>query len=51
MRILPDFLMSSSASALATWLTPIVATAARAMVVISFLIVSSVFRFAFLTEL
>src|SRR5262245_51265858 len=43
MRILPDFLMSSSASALATWLMPIIAEAATAMARNAFFIVSSTF--------
>src|SRR6478752_1907683 len=41
MRILPDFLMSSSASALATWLTPIIAASATASAVRVVFIVSS----------
>src|SRR5471032_364643 len=44
MRILPDFLMSSSASALAIWLTPITAATATSAVITSFFIVSSVLR-------
>src|SRR6185312_9847825 len=41
MRILPDFLMSSSASAFATWLTPIIAASATASAVRVVFIVSS----------
>src|SRR4051812_43649730 len=50
MRILPDFLMSSSASALATWLTPTIAATATSAVITSFFIVSSVLRFLWLTS-
>src|SRR5579864_3673511 len=44
MRILPAFLMSSSASAFATWLTPIIAASATASAVIVLFIVSSSLR-------
>src|SRR5476651_1442831 len=51
MRILPDFLMSSSASALAIWLRPIIAATATSAVITSFFIVSSGLRLlGFLTS-
>src|SRR5471030_1500334 len=41
MRILPAFLMSSSASALATWLAPIIAATATKAIMIFFIVSSS----------